>query len=481
VGAVDDSIPALIVAATHSGAGKTTATATIVGALRDAGLRVQPFKLGPDFIDGAYLAEAAGRPAVNLDLWMMGEEGVRSSFEHWAADADVAVIEAMGALYDGADGGPDGSAAAMATLLGVPVVVVLDVWGMTRTAGALMLGLREFDPAAPIAGFLLNRVGSEAHREMIEAGLPEEMRQRVVGAIAADEGLRVPERHLGLLTVEENPGVARRREEARRRAARGLDVARLRALAERAGRRESPPAVEAAVAAAVEAGRPTPGAAEPRASGAPRARLAIARDPAFCFYYEDNLRLLAEAGFELLPFRPTADPSLPAGTDAVYLGGGYPESFAAELGANAALAGELRRRAAAGMPIYAECGGLLYLGRSLTDFDGRRHAMSGVLPFDAAMDPAHLAIAYVEVRLTRDSLLGPAGTIARGQEFHQSRIVAADDLPEPYELTTSGGDRRAEGFVKGNVLGSYVHLHLASNPALAGNLLRSALAVRPND
>jgi cobyrinic acid a,c-diamide synthase len=473
--------PALIVSATHSGAGKTTATASIVRALRDAGLRVQPFKLGPDFIDGAYLAEAAGRPAVNLDLWMMGEDGVRSSFERWSADADVAVIEAMGAIYDGADGGPDGSAVALAALLGVPIVVVLDVWGMTRTAGAVMLGLREFDPTAPIAGFLLNRVGGDRHREMIEAGLSAEMRRRLVGAIVADDGIRVPERHLGLLTVGENPSAARQREEAQRRAAGGLDLGRLRAIAEEAGRRPAPEVGRGDRARA--AAPPAPTASESRAGAAPkpRARLAIARDAAFCFYYEDNLRLLAEAGFELVPFSPIADPCLPDGADAVYLGGGYPESFAPGLAANAKFADELRRRSAEGMPVYAECGGLLYLGRSLTDFDGRRHPMSGLLPFDAVMDPAHLSISYVEVRLARDSPLGAAGAIARGQEFHQSRVSGADDVGHLYESTTSAGERRREGFVKGSVLGSYVHLHLASNPTLADNLLRSALAARPDD
>jgi cobyrinic acid a,c-diamide synthase len=456
----DDHLPALIVAATHSGAGKTTATASIIRSLRDSGLRVQPFKLGPDFIDTAYLAEAAERPAVNLDLWMMGENGVRASLEYWSDDADIAVIEAMGALYDGADGGSEGSAAEMAKILGVPIVVVLDAWGMTRTAGALMLGLREFDSSSPIAGFLLNRVGSYRHREMIEAGLAEELRGHIVGAIEADEGLEVPERHLGLVTVEENSAAGRQREEAQRKAARGVDVARLRAIADTASRHR--------IAAPIVA----------RATIPARARLAVARDAAFCFYYEDNLRLLAAAGFELLAFRPTVDPRLPEGTDALYLGGGYPESFAAELSTNGALAEELRRRAAEGMPIYAECGGLLYLGRSLTDFDGRRHTMAGVLPFDAAMDPAHLAIAYVAVQLRRDSPLGPVGTTARGQEFHQSRIVAADEVDAPYELTTSVGERRDDGFAKGNVIGSYVHLHLASNPAIAASLLRSAVATR---
>lgn len=480
------SPPTLLVAATHSGAGKTTVTASIMRALRDAGLRVQPFKLGPDFIDPAYLSEAAGRPAVNLDLWMMGPEGVKSSFASWSADADIAVIEAMGALYDGEDGSASGSAATVAKLLGAPVVLVLDVWGMTRTAGAVLLGMREFDPAVRIAGCVLNRTGSETHREMILAALPAELRSLVVGAIPRADALEIPERHLGLLTAAENQADATARSDAQRRAGGGLDVEQLTAIAA-----AGPPPMPVAVAAGRGEGlrrpaavghgegrrRPAPVWHGESPAPRPRARLAVARDAAFCFYYEDNLKLLAQAGFELVPFRPTGDAALPEGVDAVYLGGGYPESFAPELAANAPLLTELRGRASRGMPIYAECGGLLYLGRSLTGFDGERHAMSGVIPLDVRMDPAHLAISYVEARTRARSPLGEMGTAARGQEFHQSRIAAG---PEPtlYDLTTSGGERRQAGFLQGNVAASYVHLHLASCPDLAPSLVASAIAAR---
>jgi cobyrinic acid a,c-diamide synthase len=436
--------------------------ASIVRGLSGSGLRVQPFKLGPDFIDGAYLAEAAGRPAVNLDLWMMGADGVRSSFRRWSEDTDIAVIEAMGALYDGEDGGASGSAAEVAKLLGAPVVLVLDVWGMTRTTGAVMLGMRDFDPVVKIVGYVLNRVGSQAHREMVEASLPDGLGQLVVGAIPRDDDLSIPERHLGLLTAAENQGGAREREAAQRRAASGLDIARLAALAGLKGQPE----------AGVPAGRTSAPAA------ASSARLAIARDAAFCFYYEDNLRLLSEAGFELVPFQPTRDSALPEDVDAVYLGGGYPESFAAELAANARLAAELRERGAEGMPIYAECGGLLYLGRSLTGLDGERHRMSAVLPVDAAMDSAHLSISYVEARTRVVSPLGGQGTVARGQQFHQSRLIGGGPRPNLYELVTSRGQASRGGFLQGNVAASYVHLHLASCPSLAPSLAASAMAAR---
>jgi len=358
----ESSPPAILLAATHSGAGKTTASIVLTRALRLRGLRAQPFKLGPDFIDPAYHTDAAGLPSINLDVSMMGEEAVRRSFGRWAGEADISVIEAMGALFDGADGTEYGSAAHVAKLLGVPVVV-LDVWGMTRTTVAILNGLRAFDPALDIAGTILNRVGSAAHAEMVVEALPEDLRRLVLGTIPHRAELAIPERHLGLLTVEENATSGAARKEAQLDAGQELNLERLLRAAAFAG-----------------PGRVARSRGAPRRAMPPLARLAIARDRAFSFYYEENLVLLLEAGFELLPFRPTADPRLPEGADAVYLGGGYPESFAPELEANASLAAELRERATVGMPLYAECGGLLYLGRSLTGFDGRRHAMSGVLP-----------------------------------------------------------------------------------------------------
>jgi cobyrinic acid a,c-diamide synthase len=454
-----ERIPALVVSATHSGAGKTTVAGSIIRGLRDSGLAVQPFKLGPDFIDAAYLAEAAGRAAVNLDLWMMGAEGVVDSFRRWSDGADIAVIEAMGALHDGVDGSSGGSAAEIAKLLGVPVVVVLDVWGMTRTTGAVMLGMGQFDRAVKITGYVLNRIGGDAHLKMIERSLPGRLRRMILGAIPREDSLLIPERHLGLLTTAENESECKEREAARRRAAGALDLARLATLAK----------------AGVLRGSRAP---VPRAAGRALARLAVARDAAFCFYYEDNLRLLGEAGFELLAFSPIRDRKLPPGTDAVLLGGGYPESFAGELAANTELAAELRGRVQAGMPVWAECGGLIYLGRSLTCFDGRRHRMSDVLPLETVMDRNHLAISYVEARTRLDSPLGGAGTVARGQEFHQSRIVAGGSGPNLFELTTSAGEARRGGFLAGSVAASYVHLHLASCPALAPSLLASALRAR---
>jgi cobyrinic acid a,c-diamide synthase len=468
-------LPALLISATHSGAGKTTVTGVVMAALRRRGLLVQPFKIGPDFIDAAHHAEVCGRPSINLDTWLQGEDGARRSFERWSADADIAVIEAMGGLFDGVDGTGRGSPAELAKLLGVPVVVVLDVWGMTRTAAPILRGLREFDPELRIAGCVLNRVGSPGHAAMIVDSLPEDVRGLVVGSVMAREDLAIPERHLGIVTVQELGAGAGARAEARERAGADLDLDRIVEIAGATGRDSS--AGPRSSDEATDAGAPSP------PPPADRLRLAIAEDEAFHFYYEENLELLRRAGFELVPFRPTADPSLPPEVDLVYLGGGYPESFAAELAANESLAAELRERIAAGLPVYAECGGFIYLGQSLTGFDGETHAMAGVLPLDFTMDREHLSIAYVTATTAADSPLGPAGTKARGQRFHQSRLVASPTEPaeaDLFDLSTSAGHESHDGLARPNLAASYVHLHLASNPEIATNLASAARAHRAN-
>ncbi|HEY6737823.1 MAG TPA: cobyrinate a,c-diamide synthase, partial [Actinopolymorphaceae bacterium] len=333
--------PAVLIAGTHSGAGKTTVTAVLSRELRRRGLTVQPFKVGPDFIDPGYHGEAAGRRSINLDVWMMGEEGVRRVFQRWSRDADVAVIEAMGAVFDGADATDHGSAAHVARLLGVPLIVVVDVWGMTRTTAAILQGLIGFDPDANIAGCVLNRVGSPKHAQLITTAMPPALRPMVLGAVPYRRLLEIPERHLGLLTPQENEVPQETRAAAQSDAAGDLDIDRILEL--------------------LGVGRAGPAAPPRPIAGSPTVcRIAIARDDAFCFYYEGNLLALRDAGCEIVPFSPVSDRRLPPGTDAVYVGGGYPESFAEELAANTGLAKEMADRAKAGMPIYAECGGLMW-------------------------------------------------------------------------------------------------------------------------
>jgi len=447
--------PAIIISATHSGAGKTTVTRALLAALKARGLEIQPFKIGPDFIDPMYHSAIVGRPSVNLDYWMMGEDGIRDVFSRWSQNADVAVIEGMGALFDGAKGTNEGSAAHIAAILGVPVVVVIDVYGMTRTTAAIMDGVSSFDPKVKIAGFILNRCGfteSVVHMNLIKDAVGPERWSRVLSVVSNSPALEVAERHLGLITTYEN---AASDNSDLYRVAKQMDVDKVFGFPLKA---KTIPKSQS----------------EKPAIQSHRARLAVARDGAFCFYYEENLAALKAAGFEIVEFSPVRGDPLPPGTDAVYFGGGYPESFAGELANNVHLAAQLRCAAERGMPIYGECGGLIYLGRSLTDFDGKTYSMSGVLPIDFVMDPAYLQIRYIELTTRRDSLLGPAGTVIRGQEFHQSRITNCELSSDFYTAKTSDGHEYMDGYQHKNVVASYTHVYFNSCASAASNFVNAA-------
>jgi cobyrinic acid a,c-diamide synthase len=433
---------AIVVAGTHSGVGKTSVTLGLIGALARRGLAVQPFKVGPDFIDPLHHTQAAGRASRNLDGWMLSPETNRECFARASADADAAVIEGVMGLFDGSEGKSErGSTAEMAKLLGLPVTLVIDASAMARSAAALIHGFEGFDPDLRIAGVILNNVGGEAHAEMIreavDGGVP------ILGAIPRAPDLVVPERHLGLHLPHE---------------AHQDHVGQLATLIEEHAdldlllldtRTERPAA-------------PTPAVTAPTAT----ARVGLARDEAFCFYYADNLELLERVGAELVEFSPIAE-ALPEDLDGLYIGGGYPELHAPELAANEAAKRAIRDFAAAGGPIYAECGGLMYLGDALELEDGT-YPLCGVLPFSTKM-PTPLKLAYVEVETT-GGLFGE-GRTARGHLFHHSEITSEPSTECRYRLQTTRGEESEEGYQAGNVLASYVHLHLESAPGLATTFL----------
>jgi cobyrinic acid a,c-diamide synthase len=446
---------AFIIAGTHSGVGKTTVTLALARAIIRAGLSIQPFKIGPDFIDTAYHGESAGRDSINLDLWMMGAEHVKSTFSRFSAGADVALIEAMGALFDGEDGTERGSAAFLAKLLEVPIILIIDIWGMTRSAVPLLEGFLSFDRDLKFSGFVMNRAGSARHAQMVYQALPQSLQTLCLGHILRRDALEIPERHLGLITVDENVARAEARRAALDAAGVGLRIEHLLP----SPRRHDVTTVKARLSSDID-----------------RIRIAIARDPAFCFYYSENLALLEDAGAELCPFSPTSEPSLPSGVGGIYIGGGYPESFLNALASNFALKEQIRALAARGMPIYAECGGFMYLGRTLTIADRSAAPMVGLFPLDTLMDPEYLAIRYVTVRTIADSPLGPAGTTARGQEFHQSRIISPPSGTPMYQVTAMSGEQYEEGQLCSSAVGSYIHLHFASNRSLPRNFVENCTA-----
>jgi len=446
-------VPVIVVGGVSSGVGKTTITLGLLEAFRRRGLVVQGFKVGPDFIDPGFHTLATGRPAFSLDGWMCGRDYVTASVAQHAADADVAVVEGVMGCFDGIDGASEaGSTAEIAKWLGAPVVLVLDAGAMARSAAAVLLGFERFDLDVELAGVVFNRVGGPLHRRWLEEAVTRACKSRVLGALPYDPALVLRERHLGLVTaVEGSYG-----EEARRRLAalieEHVDVDALLAVA-RSGIERRP--VGSRLAAPVSV-----------------ATIAVARDEAFQFYYEDNLEMLEDAGAHVVRWSPLHDAELPD-ADALYLGGGYPELHTRALSANGELRRQVRAFAESGRPVYAECGGLMYLAGALTDLDGEAWPMVGVLPITVSMREPGLTIGYREIETMAASLLGPAGTRARGHEFHRSTLGPFSDQPARAHLVTDGqrGTPRAEGFAAHGVLASYVHLHFGSNPELARNFV----------
>jgi len=460
----------LVIAGVATGVGKTSITLGLLEALRRRGLRIQAFKVGPDFIDPGFHALATGRPSYNLDGWMCGREAVLACVARQSQDAHLAVVEGVMGCFDGIDGRSDaGSTAEIAKWLGAPVVLVVDAWASARSAAAVVRGFEGFDPALDLAGVIVNRVGGEAHGRTVLDAIADTCRATALGAVAGDETLTIPERHLGLVTAAEGVLDAEKLRRLGDAVDRSVDLDRLLTLA-----REVPP-FEAPGRGAL----PGECRSEQR-EGVPsrRVRIGVARDAAFQFYYAENLDLLRESGAELHFWSPLDDHDLPD-VDGLYLGGGYPELHARRLSENAAVRKAVRRFAEAGRPVYAECGGLMYLAETLEDADGVAYPMAGVLPAGVRMRPRRMALGYTEVALTHDTPIGPAGAVARGHEFHYSTLdPVPDGVERVYRIARRGAPARAEGYRVGRTLMSYVHLHFASNPELPRAFVRACAGSR---
>ena len=452
------NIPRLIIAGTHSGAGKTTLTVGISAALRRRGVRVQPFKVGPDYIDPTYHSLAAGRSARNLDTWMIPRERVPALFAGASREADIAIIEGVMGVYDGFDyDNEQGSTAEVAKLLRAPVVLVLDARSMARSAGAVALGFQTFDPQLPLAGFIINRLGSESHGRGVAGAVEKATGLPVFGWLPRQEDVHIPERHLGLVPTTE-PGrwqsfVAAAADLVERY----LDLDALLSTA-----RSAPP-------------YPLPSlhlSLTPAANAHPI--IAVAHDEAFSFTYPDNLDLLRAVGAHISFFSPLRDTALPPHTSGIILSGGFPEVYAAPLAANRAMHAALRQAHARGLPIYAECGGLMYLTEQIVDQEGGHFPMVGLVPGISRMS-GRLTLGYCLAEAVADSWLLAAGEQVRGHEFHYSLWErTSDSLAPAYHLLPTRKThpaRRPEGAHAGNLWASYIHLHFWAKPELASRFV----------
>ncbi|MGW1405775.1 cobyrinate a,c-diamide synthase [Streptomyces sp. NPDC002403] len=449
------NVPRLVIAAPSSGSGKTTVATGLMAAFAGRGLAVSPHKVGPDYIDPGYHTLATGRPGRNLDAYMCGPDPVAPLFAHGARGCDLAVVEGVMGLYDGAAGqGELASTAQVAKLLKAPVVLVVDASSQSRSVAALVHGFASWDPQVRIGGVILNKVASQRHEALLrdaldESGLP------VLGVLRRAEQVAVPSRHLGLVPVAERRGdavgaVAAMREQV----VAGCDLDALMALA------RSAPALPGEAWDAAEAigacGGPVPPSS---AAGGRGPVVAVASGAAFTFSYAEHTELLTAAGAEVVPFDPLRDEVLPEGTRGLVIGGGFPEVYASELSANAALRGAVAGLAQSGAPVSAECAGLLYLARSL---DGL--PMCGVLDAEARMSK-RLTLGYRQAVAVSDSVLAAPGTRVRGHEFHRTVLEPGAGAAPAWGMHQP--ERRVEGFVQGGVHASYLHTHWASEPGMA--------------
>jgi cobyrinic acid a,c-diamide synthase len=456
----------VVIAGTHSGCGKTTVTMGILTALKKKGYKVQSFKAGPDFIDSGIHRLVTIRPSRNLDLWMCGENYVVKCFRKYSTGVDMAVVEGVMGLYDG-----ELNTAKLADLLNLPVILVVDTYGMAESAGAVVKGFYENAKCkmqnAKLMGVIFNRVASENHYKRLKnsvQGVP------VLGYLPRNLAFEIPHRHLGLIIAEENPITKENIDKLADAVLKHIDVD---VIVQKSKVRRQKAEVQSPQSKICNLNS--------------KIRIAVARDKAFCFYYEDNLDLLKDAGGEIVTFSPLSDNKIPENVNALYIGGGYPELYANELSEKEPMLKAIYRWALSGKPIYAECGGLMYLSKGIYNLEGKFLKMAGIFPFATQIPPyppllkgnkgglrPHLG--YREIELKDDCILGKKGDRFRGHEFHYSEIKGRtqtkNNLHKIYLIKTNNGQTiQNEGYRIKNTLASYVHIHFGSNPQVANTFV----------
>lgn len=451
--------PGLVIAGTHSGVGKTTLTMGIMQVLSTS-MSVQPFKVGPDYIDPAFHSLITGRICRNLDGWMLKEDTLRYLYSRSGQDADINIVEGVMGLFDGAGTARDqGSTAHVAKLLGTPVVLVIDGSGMSASAAALVLGYLRYDPDVDMCAVIINNVKGEKHYQLLKQAVERDTGVKVAGYLPGQQAVELSSRHLGLVPSSEIPGLRQKLEQLGDLVRATVDLPLLLKLAERR--------------------RPVFVSRPPSFKPVGSMRIAVARDRAFNFYYEDGLQLLAELGAELNYFSPLEAQHLPPGCSGLYLGGGFPEVFARELAENVTLKGEIKTAIDGGLPVYGECGGLMYLSEGIINNEGDCYPMVGAFNTKIEMTGRLQRFGYVEVELQQDNILGKKGGKIRAHEFHYSTL--AEDKKENFSLlvkkSQDGRFIRAWGcgIKRYNMLASYPHLHFYSNPEMAVSFLRHCM------
>ncbi len=456
--------PRVIIAGLSGDSGKTLVAVGLVRALQEQKLRIAPFKKGPDFIDAAWLGAAAGVPAKNLDTFLMPPQVVLASLAGAATGADMAVVEGNRGLFDGMDAQGTHSTAELAKLTGSPVVLVLDATKTTRTLAALVLGVRAMDAELPLVGVILNRVGTARQEALIRQTLRDKTDLPVLGVIPRVRAQHLPSRHLGLVTAMEHPDAQEALAAVADLVGQHTDLAALIELAKGAEPLDltaKPPVAEALPPVST--------------------RIGVLQDKAFTFYYPENLAALAAAGAELVSVSPLRDEQFPA-VDALYAGGGFPEMHLAELSANRSFRESLARRIEEGLPVWAECGGLMYLSRAIV-MAGTAHPMVGALPVVVEQQARPQGHGYVEARVDGDNPFFPLGTTLRGHEFHYSRLQARGETLKTVLALGRGvgiGEGR-DGIRQHEVVASYLHLHALGQPEWAPALVQAACGRRSLD
>ncbi|PSL46911.1 hydrogenobyrinic acid a,c-diamide synthase (glutamine-hydrolysing) /cobyrinate a,c-diamide synthase [Salsuginibacillus halophilus] len=449
----------LVIAGTGSGAGKTTAAVGLMAAFKQAGFKVQGFKCGPDYIDPSYYQAVTERPARNLDSWMMTTDVMNEVLRRGSRGADISIIEGVMGFFDGKSPTSDeGSTADISRKTKSPVLLVIDAGGVARSAAAMVKGFQAMAPDINICGVVANQVGSTRHFELIQEAVSQECGIPVVGYLTKNEELKMPERHLGLVPSVERGDLNSFFAKLGDQAAEGLELEHIQKLA------EAPP---------------VPGECPSIFKPAPprNLRIAVARDAAFNFYYEENFELLEAFGAEVVTFSPLADEAVPPETDGLYFGGGFPEVFAETLSENDVSRASIQTSIQYGMPVLAECGGFMYLCRSLTTLEGQTYPMLDVIPGHTRMHDRLQAIGYRNVTFNHPFFSDEIE--AKGHEFHYSSFTPAREI-EPAFYTSGMSGEQAEGCARGSVTAGYTHLHFASSPAFVESWLNACERVKLN-